>query len=340
MKYKLVNSISFFFLFLGVFIVYSIGANTGWNKILEKIFSIQAWQIATLFLLPLTWYTLHVFAWYYLLNHKKTFSLRMIFRAHVASSAVSEVLPMGQAGGESYRVYFLKKKYEKENPENSSNIFASVVLYNTIHTFSTGIFFACAFLIVIAMIPLGATQKIIIITAIILIFAGLIFIISRQRNGFMVKVLLYLKRFKIFQPFVERKIHKAELVDQRLNQFYTENKKQFYFSSFLLFISKFIGVLEIFLIMSFIGDSISFEFSAFVFAGKAFSQILFFFFPGQVGASEGSIFYLFNLLGLNPVSGITTALFIRIRTIAWTFMGLMIVFFLGPKLFNFRRKTH
>lgn len=335
MKIKILKLVNVVLLLAGFYLIYLICAKIGWQVILDRVLSIQVWQAAVILVFPISWHLLHSWGWSLAFHKRKDFKFRHLLSAQIATNGIAEVIPLGQAGGESYRVFYLKRKYIHHQ---SPNIFASVVIYNTIHTLATGLLMALGFLIMISMIDISLSKKIVLASLLLIGVITAAFLIERQRKGFMVKVFLFLNHFKMFQHFVETKMEKAKEVDKRLNQFYGENKKHFYLSFFIIFFAKLSGGIEFYLILSFIGDPAPILVAFFIFAGKALFQMLLFFFPAQIGASEGSIYYLFSVLGMNTASGMALALFVRIRTVIWTIIGLIIGYFYGPNFFKGKKK--
>jgi hypothetical protein len=328
MKKRTLHIFNIIFLLLGIGIIYYIGYRIGWGEIWAKILSISPLELGIILILPIGWHLFHSLGWFFLLAQKSSFNFLHIIGAHLSSAAVSEVVPMGQAGGEPYRAYFVRKQYSREK---SPNIIASIILYNTIHSIATGILFAVGFIMILSIIDVQIYKRILFILALVVGFGVVVFFIQKQKKGFMSKIFDILGRFRPLQGFVERKRPKAEMVDERLGQFYREHRIFFYISLLFVGIAKSFGAIEVYLIMKFIGYPISFMVAFIVFSGSALIQLVLFFFPAQIGASEGSVVYLLSVLGHPPIYGITLALFRRIRVIFWTIIGLIIGYIWGPK---------
>ncbi|HCL57692.1 MAG TPA: hypothetical protein DHW82_11890 [Spirochaetia bacterium] len=329
MKKKILKFLNIVFLILGFAILFFIGQKIGWEVILEKSMSIHIGGFIIILILPLVWIFLHSFGWFLLLDDRKKFRFRNFFGAQISSTAVSEILPMGQASGEPYRILYVRRKY---SGEHSPNIIASIILYNTIHSFATGLLITSGFFLILTLLNVGFYKKIIAIGMIVLGFAVLFYFIQKQKKGLLAAVFSIMGKFKIFKKFVERKKDKADQVDTRLKKFYQSHRSTFYLALIIIFIAKIMGAVEFYIIMYFINEPISFLTAVIVFAGNSVVQLLFFFFPAQIGASEGSIVYLFSVLGKSTVSGITLALFRRIRVLAWTLVGFIIAYLYGPKM--------
>jgi len=53
--------------------------------------------------------------------------------------------------------------------------------------------------------------------------------------------------------------------------------------------------------------------------------------PFEVGTKEGSLYLMFQLLGLDPALGVYTAIVSRLRDIAWIGVGLALVWLSGRR---------
>lgn len=336
-KKKWLNAVNLIFLFFGFGIIYYIGNRIGWEKIWEILSRVSWWQLAVILFFPLIPFVFHALGWFFLFDRRKEFKFIHLLKAQISSNAVSEVVPMGQAGGEPYRAYYVKKKYPSEA---SPNIIASIILYNTIHTIATGILMGAGFMVILSFIDVNFYKKIAFIAALVVGFVLVFYFIQKQKKGMMDKIFSFLGRFKIFQKFVHKKHHKALMIDDRLKQFYHHHRFYFYLGLILILGAKILGALEFFLILQFIDYPVSFSLAFLVFTGNAFVQLALFFIPAQIGAQEGSIYYLFALLGLIPAFGLSLALFRRIRAFFWTLIGLIIGYFWGPGKTPSRKPSH
>ncbi len=326
MKKKLIYSFNLFFVIAGVLLVYFLGAKFGWQEIWVRITNINILDLSIILALPLVWIFFHSLGWHLLLDNKKKFSFWQILGAQISASAVSE-MPMGQAGGEPYRIYYLRKHYGKEE---SPNIIASVILYNTIHSLVTGLLFVGGFIGILLITKVKIFKIIIFLSALFIGAVFVLFFIQKQKKGIMEKIFNLLEKIKFLRKFAQKKREKAILVDQRLIKFYLNHKITFYFSLFFILIAKSMGAIEFYLIMKFVGFPVDFLIAFVVFAGTAVVQLILFFFP--IGPAEGAIVFLFNALKQDPGSATALAVIRRVRVIFWTFIGLLIGHFWGPKL--------
>ena len=54
-----------------------------------------------------------------------------------------------------------------------------------------------------------------------------------------------------------------------------------------------------------------------------------FFMPANLGTSEGSFSLALRFLGYDPAIGLTVGLIKRLRTLVWSLIGILILFFAG-----------
>src|SRR5256885_15864310 len=88
-------------------------------------------------------------------------------------------------------------------------------------------------------------------------------------------------------------------------------------------------MIEYVLIAMGVGLSITFA-QAYVIGGlTSLVQNVIFVVPFEVGTKEGSLYLVFQLLGLDPALGVYTAIVSRLRDLVWIGGGLAFVWFLG-----------
>lgn len=327
-KKKLIPFINLLFLLLGFYLIYRIGEKTGWAKIWAEISKLEFYHFAIILALPLVWQTLHSFGWFAVVENKKNFNFLTFLGAHLSAAAVSEAFPLGQAGGEPYRAYFVKKRSPKKE---SANIIASIILYHTIHAIITGLFFALGFIATLSYVKISLYKRLIFIGAILLAFILLMRFIAKQKKGMMSGFFDILSRFKFLEKLIERKRERAVQIDERLNRFYTQHKVYFFISFTFILAAKIMGAVEFYVIFKFLNVDVSFLEAFIIFSGTAVIQMAFFFTPGQVGITEGSIVGMMKLLGKKTNPGFTLGIIRRGRVVFWTIIGLIIGMIWGPK---------
>lgn len=325
MRKKIARAAYFLFFFFGIAVIYFLGKEFGWQNIWTLISNIALTDLGIILLLPLVWIFFHSLGWHFLLDRRHDFTFLHMLGAQISSMAISE-LPMGQAGGEPYRIYYLRKHF---GTQESPNIIASVILYNTIHSLVTGALFVTGFLAILFLVRVNPYKIALVIAALLIGGITVLVFIQKQKKGIMGKIFDLLEKISFLRKFAHRKREKALQVDERLVSFYIQHRTHFFISFFFILIAKAMGAVEFYLIMGFIGFPVTFMVAFIVFAGSAVVQLLLFFLP--LGPTEGAIIFLFKALGQNPAAATALALFRRVRVIFWTLIGFVIAHFWGPK---------
>ena len=99
----------------------------------------------------------------------------------------------------------------------------------------------------------------------------------------------------------------------------------------LEYLSRSIFMFEYVLIATGVGLNITFA-QAYVIGGlTSLVQNVIFVVPFEVGTKEGSLYLVFQLLGLDPALGVYTAIVSRLRDLVWIGGGLALVWFSGRR---------
>lgn len=115
-----------------------------------------------------------------------------------------------------------------------------------------------------------------------------------------------------------------EETETKIHDFYKRRGSTFYLVLFLDLAANFVNILEVYLILYFIGVDATVLLSYIIEAMMKIVNILFFFVPGQVGVLEGGNAFVFKVLGLGLAAGVTLSLIEKIRTLFWGGYGLAI----------------
>src|SRR5206468_6881996 len=107
--------------------------------------------------------------------------------------------------------------------------------------------------------------------------------------------------------------------------------RRFFQALLLEYISRSIFMFEYVLIALGVGLNVTFA-QAYVIGGlTSLVQNIIFVVPFEVGTKEGSLYLMFQLLGLDPALGVYTAIVSRLRDLAWIGGGLGMVWLSGRR---------
>ena len=112
-------------------------------------------------------------------------------------------------------------------------------------------------------------------------------------------------------------------LDENLKKSYTEGISSLIKAGIWHTIGRFLGVMEVMIIMNLLGAPISFIEAFFFIAVVNVVNGVFFLIPGQIGASEGAQAYILKMLGFKIEIGLGLGIVRRIRKLILTGVGLL-----------------
>ena len=312
------------FIGAGVAILALLFYSFGVQKTIDDILAMgwRFWIIAGIFLFNNIFMTA---AWKVLINHPIRASYYpQLFLARVAGDSTSSVNAM--ASGEALKAIYIKDVVPFKTG------LASVVLDRTVHIISnvlmmlTGIFISFFVLNIPLWISTGT------LVAFILVLYAMMVVLRKQRQGFARYLLTRIPRRWLDRFMNEKQWEKVDTLDGEIAFVFSsrETMKSFYASLVIHYLSGFFfSSLEIYLIVIFSGNEIRFVHSMFLYIFSMFLTSVIFFMPANLGTSEGSFSLALRFLGYDPAIGLTVGLIKRLRTLVWSLIGILILFFAG-----------
>lgn len=255
----------------------------------------------------------------------KRLSFRHAYKLTVSGFAFSYTTPFGFGGG-PYRVMELASHI------GTPRAMSSVVLYSMMHIFShfclwasAALLFLCVYMEKMNSLLWSAFG----LFAAILAFA-LYFFYKGYRNGLIVKLyrlLLYIPYVKRYaRKFYDKNLEAMEQVDRNIAYLHKE-RRAFYTSLLLEYLGRVVNALEFYFILMAFGTEVTFPDAVFVLAFSSLMGNLLFFFPMQMGAREGGLAVIIQILGYTNGLGVGlfAAFLTRIRELVWIFIGVGLV---------------
>jgi len=290
---------------------------------LENIWSnlkALGWKFGLILGLSASWHCLNTIAWGLALaetQHKSRF--KHLFCARLAGEAVNCMTPIVNLGGEPLKAYLLRKQIPL------SDGIASVVIDRTVHTLSGVVFVSLGVVLAITRLSIPTPIRIALICSMSLYSIGaVLFLIIQQRKP-AAAFLGLLRRLKIKMPRLEAKREGAMSLDTRLTQFYQKRKLRFSLMFALRLFAWTLGVLEVWLILSFWGVKVSFASAYLISTLTQIINVAFAFIPLSLGASEGGQVFIFMALGLTPSLGLSLGIVRRLRMLSWVLGGFVLL---------------
>ncbi len=310
-----------------LYFINNIGVHVIWNKIIN----IDYYKLLIIFSFPFVGLFFHTFGWYFLLNNKSNYRFIDFLKTHIASNAITTLVPLGLVAGEPYRIYFFKKV---SKVFKNDELVHSTITFNILHFALSFLIVAIAAIYIILFFSVKEIEKIEMVNlGLFVVFIGMLFLVvllyNVQRKSYIFKILEKLNKVKFLRRIFKAFFFKILNINEKSRKISTR-KINFNISFLFIFLAKFFGILEFYLIMKIVGLPIGFNIAFIVYAGNIFMHYLFFFIPDNSGKAEGSISFLFSLLGKTSIYSITLIIYRKAGILLWAFIGMMIAF-IKPK---------
>lgn len=243
-----------------------------------------------------------------------------LFTARLAGEAVNYIT-MGYLGGEPIKAKLLKDSHNIPMTQGLS----SVVIAKTTLVISEIIFVIAGLLIAMIKFNLSPNLRNAVIIGLCLgtVFIALFFF--GQKNKLFSTLLKIAKKLRLAPGFFSSREEKIKALDENIALFYNTRKKDFALSLSFHLLGWIAGVIEVYLILTFLGIDCGL-YKAFVI--EALAQMVkatSFMVPASMGTQEGGNLVIFLALGLGALPGITMSIVRRIREVAWAGIGLAVL---------------
>ncbi|MBI2609540.1 MAG: flippase-like domain-containing protein [Deltaproteobacteria bacterium] len=311
MKHKLFNG-HFFLLLVGLSLIFFLCYKLGFENIYDS-FQKVGFKFSIILIVAFLWHLCNTYAWSFLLGRKP--SLWTLFKIKLKAETYNMITPFFSSGGEPLRIFYLKNFYSLK--ENISSVYLdktlhiySGIIFVGLGTFAASFYFKNPFHIRLLLIPIS------------FVFISLSFFIFKNRG----KVFFFINKLNSFLKIKWLEMYQEKFVelDSISSNFLQKRKKDFCISLFFHLLGWILGVFEIYLLLHFLGEPISFlaafALGAFMIVVHTFSSFI----PGSLGASEGSLFLLFTYVGFSPFLAVSFPLLRRLRMLCFTFIGVLI----------------
>lgn len=260
-----------------------------------------------------------------------------IFKLTITGYALNYATPVGGLGGEPYRIMELSKDISKEHAASS------VILYAMMHIFAHFWFWFSSIFIYIALVAVGdlpMTTMTAIVLGIIAVFCLIAFYLFSRgyRKGLVIKIVRLIGKIPGLRNWSNRMLAKHgetfRNIDAQIAALHSQDKKNFYYSLLLEYLSRVVQSLEImFMLLLFNIDCgggidgmvITFLHSVLIMAFTTLFANLIGFLPMQLGVQEGGFVISIAALGLSTALGIFVSIICRVREIIWILIGIMLM---------------
>ncbi len=260
-----------------------------------------------------------------------------IYRLTITGYALNYATPVGGLGGEPYRILELSKDVSREHAASS------VILYAMMHFFAHFWFWFSSIFIYLALAAVGdlpINTAIATVLGIIIVFCLIFFWIFSKgyRNGLVVGTLKLIGRIPGLKGWSARflKSHAESLhnIDTQIASLYAEDKRAFYRSLLLEYLSRIVQSSEVFFMLllfgidcggGFTGLTLTYLHSILIVSFTTLFANLIGFLPMQLGVQEGGFVLSIAALCLSAALGIFVSIIFRVREIIWIIVGILLM---------------
>ena len=331
----------FFFLGLAAVVVMMLTFDVSFIELWEHLCHAGYWLIPILGVWIII-YGVNALSWQAIIRSRSGheadgLSFWRIFRLTVTGYALNYATPVGGLGGEPYRIMELSKDVSRQHAASS------VILYAMMHFFAHFWFWFSSIFIYLALAAVGdlpINVAIGTLLGIVIIFCLIAFwFFSRgYRRGLVVSAIRWIGRIPGLRRwsarFLENHAESLHNIDEQIASLYAEDKRAFYRSLLLEYLSRIIQSSEVFFMLllfgidcggGFTGLSLTYLHAILIVSFTTLFANLIGFLPMQLGVQEGGFVLSIAALGLSAALGIFVSIICRVREIIWIFIGLVLM---------------
>jgi hypothetical protein len=287
-------------------------------------------------------YAVNAWSWYTIILSKtrgtgEKVSFMRVFRLTITGYALNYATPVGGLGGEPYRIMELSKDVSRQHATSS------VILYAMMHFFAHFWFWFSSIFIYLALAAVGdlpINTTIATLLAIVIVFCLLAFAIFARgyRKGLVVKTLRWIGHIPGLKGwsarFREKHRESLDNIDRQIAALHADDKRAFYRSLLLEYLSRIIQSSEVFFMLLLFGIDngggcagllITYLHSILIVSFTTLFANLIGFLPMQLGVQEGGFVLSIAALGLSAALGIFVSIICRVREIIWIAVGMLLM---------------
>jgi len=287
------------------------------------------WMFLPLLLLTAVVYLCHAGAsWLILADEPTRPPFWRLYAITVSGFSINFITPMVNLGGEPYKAAALSSWL------GARRAAGFVVLYQLLHSLGMVLTSLTALLLALLLLPPDPALR----GAIALAGSGLLLLMLvlfwAHRHGGLERLLDLLHRL----PLLKRVARRFEpvrptlaLMDEQITRFYHDDHRRFFLALVLDYLGRCLLMSEYFLILLSVGVDIGLPRAFTIGALASLVGNALFVLPYELGSKEGSLYFLFPLVGVDPALGIYAALVSRVRDLAGIAFGLGLIWGAGRR---------
>ena len=262
--------------------------------------------------------TIFTYAWYWAFpERERKVPFRKLLQARLAGEAINYLIPSGTMGGEPVKAQMLQPYL------SMANSLASVTVAK--YSFILAQLFIMLLGGTVVLLTKELPQSLVwgLILSLAIITLGLAVIYYGQRLGMFERLSRILLLWRAGQRYLLPRLEKIKELDLAISSFHARQGKDFLISLGLNVIGWTEGIVEVYLILLFVGLPASLTLAFVIESMSLVISAAFFFVPWQAGTQEAGAVLIFQLAGLGPATGFALALVRRLTDLIWAGIGLV-----------------
>ena len=246
-----------------------------------------------------------------------------LFTVTVTGFVINYVTPFVALGGEPYKVSALSGALGGERA------LSAVVLYRMVHLLGHMLLLLAGIIVALAALALPPAAQLLLVLAGLLVTAVILFTAIGHRDGIFGRLGRLAARLPLparaeerLSRFLDASRHRLDEMDATITALYNEARWRIVVAVALEFASRLLMGVEVWLIMTGIGEPATLASALFIYVAYSVVINLFFFIPLSVGSREGGLALGLGALALPPLLGVYLGVVMRIREFVWILIGL------------------
>jgi len=314
-----IKAVQVFFLILGLAIFFYVISRVGLAQIVDSI-KLMGYGFIALMALSAFRHWIRSVAWLHCIEEDhRNIRIFDLFNIRLAGDAVRLLSFTGPLLGETSKAVLIRKRLPMVHG------MSSIIIENLAYTIAVIFIVVSGIALLIVNFATGTSLRVMSAVLTVCMVGGVfgIHYIASRRIKIAARLGGWIAGKTDSKSFKDRS-HAIGRTEDKIHNFYKRRGSRLYFVLFLEFVANIVNVLEVYVILFFIGTSASYLSAYIIEAMMKVVNILFFFVPGQVGVMEGGNAILLNMLGLGASAGVTLSLIEKIKAIFWAGYGLMV----------------
>ncbi len=297
-----------------------------WEEVLYHVRRAGVWLPAVILLwVPI--YAMNACAWRVIINdgENRKMGFWRVLKYTISGYALNYVTPVGLLGGEPYRIMELTAYVGKAKAASS------VILYAMMHIFSHFCFwlFSLGVFFIRYWGELSWSMTPVLCLFMLFCALGFYFFLKGYHDGLALHVLHFFSHMPWLgvrlRHLEEKYAEGIRKVDSQIAALHAQRRVTFYWSLLLEFLARMVGCFEIQFILFIFTSDVNFWDCVLIQAFVSLFSNLFFFIPMQMGAREGGLALVADVMRMSGAYGVLTGLITRLREFFWIAVGLFLI---------------